>query len=158
MPTEKAPRSPSALIRYLSGKWPTAFDATAPKPLKIGIRDDIREIEAELSDEDLSTALRVYTRTATYLEALRPGAKRVDLAGNQVGEVSEAEAATALAWLRARLAKEKVAKPPKPRAEPEPVLEPVLNLTHSRTAKPPQDRREGLVVEIKRRRTIKRQP
>lgn len=30
MPTEKAPRSPSALIRY--GKWPSAFDATAMRP------------------------------------------------------------------------------------------------------------------------------
>ncbi|WP_454265475.1 ProQ/FINO family protein [Sinorhizobium fredii] len=67
MSTEKARRSPSALIRYLSERWPGAFDAKAPKPLKIGIRDDIRAVDDDLSDEELSRALRVYARTGTYL-------------------------------------------------------------------------------------------
>ncbi|MDX0583764.1 hypothetical protein CN244_04375 [Sinorhizobium medicae] len=37
----------------------------------------------------------LYQDRDVFLEALCAGAKRVDLAGNQVGEVSEAEAVTA---------------------------------------------------------------
>ncbi|MEY9626258.1 ProQ/FINO family protein [Sinorhizobium fredii] len=158
MSTEKARRSPSALIRYLSERWPGAFDAKAPKPLKIGIRDDIRAVDDDLSDEELSRALRVYARTGTYLATLRAGVKRVDLDGNHSGEVSEAEAATAQAWLRARLAKEEATQLPEPKAEPEPSLKPALNRTPSRPAKLPAERLAGIVVEIKRRRVTKRKP
>ncbi|WP_245520214.1 MULTISPECIES: ProQ/FINO family protein [unclassified Mesorhizobium] len=38
-------KSPAQLFRYLSAKWPAAFNPKAPRPLKIGIRYDIRMLE-----------------------------------------------------------------------------------------------------------------
>lgn len=45
-------KSPAQLFRYLSAKWPAAFNPKAPRPLKIGIRHDIRMLDGELSDDE----------------------------------------------------------------------------------------------------------
>ncbi|WEX74814.1 ProQ/FinO family protein [Sinorhizobium numidicum] len=155
MPTEKQWKSPSALFGYLSEKWPDAFNANAPKPLKIGIRADIRALDSELSDEDLSRALRAYTRTGKYLAQLLAGAMRVDLEGKAAGEVTEADAATAQAWLLARFAKAETTQSPEPKTEPEPTSKLDPKRAESK-AKLSAERPAGLVVETKRRRSLGR--
>ncbi|APG86402.1 RNA chaperone ProQ (plasmid) [Sinorhizobium americanum CCGM7] len=149
MPTEQKRKSPSALFRYLSERWPGTFDAKEPKPLKIGIRGDIRALDSELSDEDLNRALRAYTRRDKYLAQLRTGVTRVDLNGDAAGEVTEADAATAKAWLQARFGMADTTQLPQPEelaalAKPNPMLDSKAKLSPSKP--------QGFIVETKRRR------
>ncbi|WP_240547402.1 ProQ/FINO family protein [Mesorhizobium tianshanense] len=119
MSTASRAKSPAQLFRHLSAKWPAAFNPKAPKPLKIGIHQDIRVLDGELSDDELRRALRAYTRMARYLARLDAGAARVDLDGKPAGEVSDADAATAKALLCARKDKQETKQMPEPSAEPE---------------------------------------
>ncbi|WFU49162.1 ProQ/FinO family protein [Sinorhizobium terangae] len=151
MPGEQQPKTASVLFRHLSEKWPEAFNTRAPKPLKIGIREDIRALDHELSDHDLKRALRAYTKLERYLKSLRAGAARVDLDGNPTGNVSEADAATAQALLRVRSAKEKTMRSPELQAEPEQSRRPIAKQAPASKAKLP-NRSAGVVVETKRRR------
>ncbi|WP_246592220.1 ProQ/FINO family protein [Aminobacter anthyllidis] len=82
-------KSPAQLFRYLSAKWPAAFNPKAPRPLKIGIHHDIRVLDGELSDDELRRALLAYTKMAKYLARLNAGAPRVNLDGKPAGVVSE---------------------------------------------------------------------
>ncbi|WP_149807034.1 RNA chaperone ProQ, partial [Salmonella enterica] len=61
-------------------------------PLKIGIFQDLVERvggEMNLSKMQLRSALRPYTSSWRYLYGVKPGATRVDLAGNPCGELEE---------------------------------------------------------------------
>ena len=147
MPTEQKRKSPSALFRYLSERWPGTFDAKEPKPLKIGIRGDIRALDSELSDEDLNRALRAYTRRDKYLAQLRAGATRVDLNGEAAGEVTEADAATAKAWLQARFG---MADPAQSPPEEKPATLAKSDPMHKAKLSPSKP--QGFIVETKRRR------
>ena len=150
MSTEQKGKSPSALFRYLSQRWPNAFDAKEPKPLKIGIRGDIRALDSELSDEELNRALRAYTRRDKYLSQLRAGATRVDLAGDAAGEVTEADAATAKAWLQARFGMVDPAQ--SPRLEEEPAALAKTNPTQNSKVNLSPGKPQRFIVETKRRR------
>ncbi|WP_164923785.1 ProQ/FINO family protein [Sinorhizobium fredii] len=55
---------------------------------------------------------------SAYLAQLRAGATRVDLAGDAAGEVTEADAATARAWLQARFGMVDPAQSPRLEEEP----------------------------------------
>ncbi|WP_080604413.1 ProQ/FINO family protein [Sinorhizobium fredii] len=91
----------------MSAKWPAAFNAVEPKPLKIGILRDIRAGQHEMSEEELERALGAHTETGKYLASMVAGAPRVDRKGNPSSEVSEADAAgqrefSARGWLASR--------------------------------------------------------
>ncbi len=156
MSITKQGTSPAKLFRHLSAKWPEAFNPGAPRPLKIGIHDDIRERDHELSDEDLSRALRAYTRTSQYLAALQAGAARIDLEGNPSGEVSDDDAATAKALRRARRARQEATQSPDTKAQPEPQPKPEPEKTLTLKAGRTSDKLAGVVVETKRRRSFRK--
>lgn len=80
-------------IAYLAEKFPRCFSTQGEaKPLKIGIFQDII---ARLKDDDtvsntqIRRALRQYTAGWRYLYGYKAGAKRVDLDGNECGEVEQ---------------------------------------------------------------------
>ncbi|MCT7377961.1 ProQ/FinO family protein [Chelativorans salis] len=151
----KQGRSPSELFRYLSAKWPKAFNPKAPRPLKIGIHHDIRALDGDLSDDELSTAMRAYTKIGNYLSKLRAGAVRVDLNGKPAGEVSEADAAAANALMHIRNLRRRAAQtPPKGDAESQSKPEPKQALTLK--TKIAAGRSTGVVVETKRRRSFQK--
>jgi ProP effector len=112
-------RSISALFRHLSTKWPAAFNPQAPRPLKFGIHNELRDRESELSDEELKRALRAYTKIDKYLAAMRVGAVRVDLDGKPCGVVTPAEAAGAEGLRRSRAATKQADRLPSPDTEGE---------------------------------------
>ena len=81
-----------AVIEFLAQKYPQSFSIKGEaKPLKIGIFNDIA---AELTEEEPASktqvrhALRRYTNSWRYLEAVVKGGMRVDLAGNDVEELT----------------------------------------------------------------------
>ncbi|ADN76076.1 Fertility inhibition FinO [Ferrimonas balearica DSM 9799] len=83
-----------AVIAYLAEKFPACFSLEGDaKPLKIGLFQELAErLEGDerVSKTQLRQALRRYTNSWRYLRCQKAGAQRVDLDGNEVGEL-EAE-------------------------------------------------------------------
>lgn len=79
-------------LEQLYNEFPKAFIKEGDaKPLKIGIFDDLKTAIAdkpEFSISKVRAALRLYTTRLRYLYCIKEGAKRVDLQGNEVEEVS----------------------------------------------------------------------
>jgi ProP effector len=89
------------LVAALAERWPKCFAVKSCRrvPLKIGIAADIA---AAGFAGDLALALRWYTGSTEYRQALKAGAARIDLDGNAAGVVSNLEARVAAAVLAKR--------------------------------------------------------
>ncbi|MBO0735426.1 MAG: ProQ/FinO family protein [Alphaproteobacteria bacterium] len=92
-----------ATIAELVQHFPSCFviDKQRKRPLKIGIDRDIQARLPQLTHKRLGAGLRFYTSDINYLKRMSAGAQRVDLSGEPVGEVTEAEAREAAARLAA---------------------------------------------------------
>lgn len=116
MEQEKLTNQKETLV-FLSQKYPKCFFLEGPvKPLKIGIFQDIAQELGEsevVSKRLLRTSLRHYTSSWRYLSAVKEGAVRVNLAGEDA-EVIEKEhadhAATQLKESKAKAASIREAK------------------------------------------------
>lgn len=84
------------IISYLVEKFPACFSLKGPvKPLKVGIFQDLAEKlddDETISKTRLRQALRHYTSSWRYLKAIKVGAFRVDIDGNDVAEIDEEQA------------------------------------------------------------------
>jgi ProP effector len=96
METEIKRISTKDIITYLTEKFPKCFSVKGQvKPLKIGIFQDLSE---KLTDDEtvsktrLRQALRHYTSSWRYLKAIKVGASRVDIDGNDVAKIDEEQA------------------------------------------------------------------
>lgn len=108
----------------LEGFWPLAFSFSAPKPLKIGITDEMAA-DAEkrglpFTREEIKAAVRLYAESYGYVQAMSTGMERFGLTGEREGDTTEADrewARVRLTWKRYRKARkeasgaEKTAKP-----------------------------------------------
>lgn len=88
--------STKEIIAYLAEKFPSCFSIEgAAKPLKVGIFQDLAE---RLTDDEtvsktrLRQALRHYTSSWRYLKAIKLGAFRVDINGEQAAEIDQEQA------------------------------------------------------------------
>jgi ProP effector len=98
-----------ALLAVIRQRFPETFFIHKPKPLKIGIYNDLLALGV-LDQKGLRAFLGAYCKLGRYLAALVPGAQRVDLDGNPTGEVTPEEAeiaAKALSALHERRAARK---------------------------------------------------
>ena len=86
--------SNSEALRQVRAVWPNAFSIVSPKPLKIGIHNDMNACEV-VPKEVVSVALRFYTSLDRYLQQIKPGAVRIDLLGKVSGKVRLKEAVDA---------------------------------------------------------------
>jgi ProP effector len=101
------------VVGVICQRFPATFFIHKPKPLKIGIYDDLLAVGV-LDEKGLSAFLRAYCKLGRYLAVVVPGAQRVDLDGNPTGEVTAEEAqlaATALSVLHERRAARKALSP-----------------------------------------------
>ena len=86
---ETAPMSPAACAERLKALFPALFTGQA-KPIKLRIQADIQvRAPGVFSKAALSGFLRRYTGGTGYLIALTRAPHRVDLDGQQAGEISE---------------------------------------------------------------------
>ena len=80
------------IIEFLAERFPKGFSVKGEaKPLKVGIFNDIAEQLTEddaVSKTQVRHALRRYTNSWRYLEAVTKGGNRVDLEGNPVEELT----------------------------------------------------------------------
>ena len=79
----------------LSQRWPAIFNIDAPRPLKIGIHEDL--LQAGLAPQDFKRALAHYCHTRRYRRTLVEGATRIDLDGRPAGVVTREHAIADLA-------------------------------------------------------------
>lgn len=90
--TEKLTNS-KQVIAYIAERFPKCFTLEGEaKPLKIGIFQDLAERldeDPKVSKTQLRAALRQYTSSWRYLYGVKPGATRVDLDGNECGELEQ---------------------------------------------------------------------
>jgi ProP effector len=117
-----------AAVQLLCESYPQTFSVSEPKPLKIGIQEDL-VTDGKISQNKIKRGLASYVRIYAYLRAQSEGAARVDLLGEEAGQVTASEAAHAASKLPAqRPAKPKnsnnkqvkraVRRPPKSRKNP----------------------------------------
>ena len=71
------------LVKLLEKRYPKAFNWSNPRPLKIGIDQDIT-LDEELTKSKLKRALAAYTRSNRYKKCLKQTTDRFDLEGQQV--------------------------------------------------------------------------
>ena len=90
------PHNVKEIVALLSEQFPSCFSLTGEaKPLKIGIFQDLVEklqADPQLSKTQLRQALRVYTSSWRYLDAIKEGVARVDLDG-VAGDLIDAQQA-----------------------------------------------------------------
>jgi ProP effector len=83
----------NAILAYLYETFPLCFIAEGEtKPLKIGLFQDLAERladDSKVSKTQLRVALRRYTSSWRYLKGVKAGAKRIDLDGNECGELEQ---------------------------------------------------------------------
>ncbi|EEM8544083.1 proQ/FINO family protein [Salmonella enterica] len=79
-------------MRRVLAFWPELFDPDNPKPLKVGVLDDLmQDISARnltIGTGVLKAAIASYTRRNRYQKALAAGGARYDLNGQPCGEVT----------------------------------------------------------------------
>lgn len=84
-----------AVIDLLCELYPKAFVRyeRRRRPLKVGITGDLlKALEGAVTEEELALALRCYCANAVYRGRLKAGAVRIDLNGDQAGEVAVEQA------------------------------------------------------------------
>jgi ProP effector len=107
----KSKRARTDSLLWLAAHFPAAFDNSLRiRPLKIGIMDDIllhadKAEEVGISKSKLREAVVLFTRRLDYLACLKLREMRIDLQGNEVGEVTEEEAVHAAAKIKKRVEK-----------------------------------------------------
>jgi len=101
--TTAKPQNVKEIVAILAAQFPLCFSLEGPaKPLKVGIFQDLVQRLADdalVSKTMLRQALRVYTSSWRYLEAVTEGTARVDLDGQPGEAIDAGQAAHALQTL-----------------------------------------------------------
>ncbi|EMF3490616.1 ProQ/FinO family protein [Salmonella enterica] len=92
-------------MRRVLALWPELFNLDNPKPLRVGVLDDLmQDISARnltIGAGVLKAAIASYTRRIRYQKALAAGGARYDLNGEPCGEVTETAIKNATERLKA---------------------------------------------------------
>lgn len=98
-PKSKNRNANIAAIGLICETYPKTFNRETVRPLKIGIQEELLADE-KMSKGKIKRALASYVRAPAYYRSLQAGAQRVDLQGEDAGEVTEQEAEHAKAMLK----------------------------------------------------------
>lgn len=104
MSTKKHEEKRQQARQLLSCLWPKGFDFDSPRPLKIGITEDMlayaKALGIPLQLSDVRTCLRIYTMRTRYQKSLVKGGDRFDLNGEPCGAVTPEQQEMAKQTLR----------------------------------------------------------
>jgi sRNA-binding protein len=95
------PQDLNPIIDRLCATFPASFDRKAPKPLKIGLGEELLALAgihpalADLTRTRIRRALAAYTGSPAYRRALKRGGPRYGLDGQPAGEVTPEQQAIA---------------------------------------------------------------
>ena len=87
-----------AAVQLLCETYPQTFSINEPKPLKIGIQEDL-VADGKLSQNKIKRGLASYVRIFAYLRSQVDDADRLNLLGEAEGKVTSGEAAHAASKL-----------------------------------------------------------
>ena len=110
------------IIDRLIEAFPACFSRTAPRPLKIGLGEELLALAgvhpalADLTRTRIRRALKVYTGAWAYRKALAKGGPRYGLDGQATGEVTPEQQA----WTRTPRPKRRASSPETAPKAPEP--------------------------------------
>ena len=82
------------ILDRLCAAFPAVLDRRAPKPLKIGLGEDllaqagVHPALLDLTRTQIRRALKVYTGAPAYRKAVAAGGPRYDLSGQPAGEIT----------------------------------------------------------------------
>jgi ProP effector len=88
------PQDVNPIIDRLCATFPNVFNRQTPKPLKIGLGEELLALAgvhpalADLTRTRIRRALKVYTGASAYRKVLAKGGPRYDLDGQPAGEVT----------------------------------------------------------------------
>ncbi len=82
-------------FRKIEGMFPKVFNLSHPKPLSIGIREELFERNISMSKKTVRKALFFYCSSHQYLKKIKEGAKRYDLNAKTSSIVTTEEAVKA---------------------------------------------------------------
>ncbi len=88
---QKNREAAKAAVELLSSNYPEVFNLKDPKPLKVGIHEELAADE-KVSKTKIRRALSAYVRHYNYISCLVEGADRINLKGEVDGVVSADEA------------------------------------------------------------------
>lgn len=95
----KKEKTKRATLAILCEAFPDCFSLESPKPLKIGIREDmiagLAARDIVITKNKFSDAIAYYANSTLYLRKHVAGAARIDLNGNASGEVTQLQQAAA---------------------------------------------------------------
>ena len=86
--------SKSEALRMVRERWPEAFRVASPRPLKVGIHNEMKQT-GEFPLSIIKSALKLFTTQERYLMSIKPGRTRIDLGGKPAGKVKLKEAVNA---------------------------------------------------------------
>ena len=86
--------SSSEALRLIRERWPEAFRVSSPRPLKVGIHNEMKQTN-EFPLITIKKALKLFTGQDRYLLSIKEGRDRVDLNGKASGKVKLKEAVNA---------------------------------------------------------------
>ncbi|WP_422138257.1 ProQ/FINO family protein [Endozoicomonas sp. ALC020] len=86
--------SSSEALRLIRERWPEAFRVASPRPLKVGIHNEMNQT-GEFPASTIKKALKLFTQQDRYLSSIKEGRNRVDLNGKPAGKVKLKEAVNA---------------------------------------------------------------
>lgn len=97
--TSQPPQNPeevskSEALRMVRERWPEAFRVSSPRPLKVGIHNEMKQT-GEFPLPIIKSALKLFTSQERYLMSIKPGRSRIDLDGKTAGKVKLKEAVNA---------------------------------------------------------------
>ena len=93
-PTPQTSISKSEALRMVRERWPEAFRVASPRPLKVGIHNEMKQT-GEFPLAIIKSALKLFTSQERYLMSIKPGRSRIDLNGKPAGKVKLKEAVNA---------------------------------------------------------------
>ncbi|MFT7178126.1 MAG: ProP effector [Oceanospirillaceae bacterium] len=127
-----------AAVELLCETYPQTFSFAKPRPLKIGIQEDL-VADAKLSQTKIKRGLASYVRAFGYLKSQTDAAPRINVLGEAEGAVTAEEAAHALTKLPAPR------KPSKPR--PSAKKRPEQAQSKPKLSTPPKGRKSEAKIE-----------
>ncbi len=78
-------------LRKLEKEFPKVFNLAKPRPLTIGIRDNLLKMEKEVSNKTVRLGLFFYCNSHQYLHSVKEGVKRVNENGRFTKPVTKEE-------------------------------------------------------------------
>ncbi len=78
-------------FRTLEKLLPRVFNLHKPKPLSLGIREDIINLNLGISNRTIRSALHYYCNRYQYLVTIRDGVSRIDTSGKPTSAVISKE-------------------------------------------------------------------